>query len=157
MRLIALALALLALLPFAAADQDTQVGPAYVLTQNGGFGDGDCDAATDGGQTRYARAGVALTPHDEIAVVYAQHCYTGSWSDPYDSYSEQNEGGSVQVGRFADDNPGPVAQVNWHDHRYDYGSWEGRSCYTSLYVSGPGVSLGCLPNGERWPMLPALP
>lgn len=157
MKSTALLLALVALAPLAAADQDVEVGTAYVLTQNGAWGDGDCELGGDGGQSRHARAGVGLTPHDEVAVVFSQNCNTAEWSDGYDSYSDESSSGSVQVGRFADDNPGPVVQANWMDQRYDWGPFEGRTCFTSLYASGPGVSLGCLPNRERWPMAPALP
>ena len=147
------ALALLPLLPFATADQNVAVGPASVVTQNGSWGDGDCVASADGGASRYAEAHVALTPHDKLAVIVAQSCHT--WTSG--GWAEEGSSGTVQAGRFADGNPGPLVSVGWSDWRWSYESWGSRACTTYVYASGLLLALGCLPNGERWPMIPVLP
>ena len=151
MRLLALALATLA--PVAAADQSLSAGPASVLTQNASWGDGDCDPAASGGQARYARASVEITPRDELVLQAGQSCST--WTDG--TFSDDAQSGFVHVGRSADQNAGPYAQLNWLDWRYGADGYEDRTCYTQVYASGLVLSLGCLPAGERWPTMPALP
>ena len=104
-----------------------------------------------------------LTPHEYVVVLFSQSC--ASWNQTFDdgmggeAYSRgTSDHGGVTVGRFSDNNAGPVAQAGYMDHR-ESSSWSGdyRGCGSYAYFSGPAVALGCYPNGERWPLAPELP
>ena len=158
----ALLLTLSLLAPLAAADQDEAIGPASVRTQNARTGDG-CAEGGNGSESRYAEARVDATPHESVVVLFSQSCY--AWNYTYDDGmgGEINDRGTsdngvVMAGRSSDGNAGPVVQAGYMDAKHQT-SWAGdsRNCWSYAYLSGPGVSLGCYPDGGRWPMAPELP
>jgi hypothetical protein len=152
-RLVHLLLVSLAFAPLATADQDLDAGPASVRTRNDAWGDGDCEEGADGGVTRQAEAKVALTAHDSVAAGAGQPCDTWTHND----YDYASNGGYAYVGRSMDNSGGPYLSAGWYDFTYVEPGQSARACSTNAYLSGPNVLLGCLPNGESWPTLPALP
>lgn len=61
-------------------------------------------------------------------------------------------------GRQSDNSWGPYVQVYTWDQQNEQ-SWSPptRMCGTQAYVSGLALLAGCLPEGQRPPMLPVLP
>jgi hypothetical protein len=143
--------ALSASAPFATADQDIQQGPASVRTANYDTGNG-CGGG-NGSHQRYAEATVETYPGEKVGVWYSQYCSDTT----YDEGEYHHNGGWVQVGRTVDNNAGPNVNVNWFDARERWGEYEWHMCYTSVYLSGVGLNIGCLPAGARWPLAPTLP
>lgn len=152
----ALLLTCLLATPLALADQNLSAGPASARTLNAQGGDG-CAEGGNGSTQRYAEVKVALTQHESVVVLFSQSC--SAWNQTWDGgYSRGTaESGVVMAGRSSDNNPGPVAQAGYADMRDDSSWGSTHMCGSYAYVSGPGVTLGCYPDGGHWPMAPELP
>lgn len=146
----------LVLLPLAAADQNVALGPASVTTTNADVG--TCEMGSTGQSTRSANARVELTENESAFADATSYCYANAWSDGSGNYwNSQSSGIGVSAGRQTHNAWGPYLIVGWFDHRQETNGGDSHFCGSQVYVSGPVVFLGCWPNGERPPMLPALP
>lgn len=136
----------------AAADQDVAAGPASVTTRNN-----DADPCGDGGgwQQRVAVAQVEANEHQRVQASLNNYC--SEWSR--DGASQRFHGLGVMAGRCGEWGCGPYASFDWFYVEESY-PWGGgyKSCTSTLYLSGVGLSLGCpSPDGSPPPMLPPLP
>lgn len=151
------ALAVLALLSLtllalpAAADQEYVAGPASLRTASN-----DADPCGDGSgyQQRSIVAAVEANEHQRLQAAMSNYC--SQWSH---DWSTATYGGlGVMAGRCGDWGCGPYASYDWFyvEEQYSFGGGY-KSCTSTLYLSGLGLSLGCpSPDGSPPPMLPPL-
>lgn len=154
---VALALLTIALLmPLAAADQDVSAGPATAETTTADGG--TCEMGSNGSSLRNANARVQLTPNESVFADATSACSSNAWSDGSGNYwNAESSVLGVSAGRQTDNTWGPFVSVNWFDNRQETNWGSTHFCGSQVYASGPAVFLGCWPNGESPPMLPALP
>lgn len=143
-------------LPLAAADQDVSAGPASAETTT--TDTGTCEMGSNGSSTRAATARAQLTQNESVFVDARSSCYANAWSDGSGNYwNSQSSYLGANAGRQTDNAWGPYASIAWFDNR-DEANWgQNHFCGSQVYASGPSLLLGCWPDGERPPMLPALP
>lgn len=144
------------LLPLAAADQHVSAGPASADTTTSDVG--SCEMGSSGVSSRAAMARAQLTQSESVFVDARSSCSANAWSDGSGNYwNTQSSFLGVSAGRQTDNTWGPYASVSWFDNR-DESHWGGSHfCGSQVYVSGLALLLGCWPEGESPPMLPALP
>lgn len=147
-----LAIALLAAVPPALADQSVDVGPAHLATATMDAGDG-CEAGGNGYGVRSIAVRVddprAADGHKEAALRSECNAYSNEWGS--------GQGGYLTVYAYSQEfgTPGPSVGYTWYGWAYGEG---GRQCGSSASVSGTAFQTGCpSPDGSAPPLLPALP
>lgn len=151
MKLAILLAALLALAPFATADQDIQQGPLTLRTTN--YDQGQGCGGDNGSHQRAAEASAEYAENEKLGAYFQQSC-----SDyGADGWEGSHRSGSLTVARTVDNNAGPNVGLYWMDNEQSFEDYHDHMCYTMVYVSGIGLALGCLPAGAQWPLAPTLP